>query len=150
MRARLGRGPLTAVAALAALGALGAGVTLAPAAATASNTIPATRVGLQRIVTDGARFQSVAHTTSAAGLITATTITLIGDHGQSQVRVRFGSDAFTPCTVGNRVRGTPDTTPVTCAGLSQDTQASSTFTIVVLYDGKDSPYDHDNGTGNDP
>jgi hypothetical protein len=112
--------------------ALAAGV---GAAATSSNTVPASTAGYQSVRVSGGTLQGVSYTVTA-NTITALTARLKGPQVKlgvtlfSTVTAQFGTGAVVPCTIG-LYDVTTDSTSVTCTPFTQRANASWTLQITV-------------------
>lgn len=115
-----------------ALSLLAAAVSIRTAA-TAANSVPATVAAYDRIVSNGAIQIGVTFVLAPDGVtITGANITLQGNQTTRAVSAQFAAGPVASCTVGAYTAGTPGSTAVTCSGLSQTRNASTTFTITVV------------------
>jgi len=128
------RGTLRVIPAVAMLLAalLVGALMLGSRASTASVSVPDTVIATGEITINGARLFGFSHL-SESKVIYGSTIYLIGEHRNSTIKVRFGSGPYITCKTGNKIKQdrSPDLTEVSCSGLRQRTDESSTFTIVV-------------------
>ena len=98
-------------------------------AATSSTSIPTSTASARDVRITGATMKGVSYTV-AAGSVTALTVQLTGPRALATVTARYGSGLAVPCVVGVYDAGT-NTTPATCAGLTEPAARPRTLTISV-------------------
>lgn len=115
------------VASVAVIGAVAAG----GAAFTASETVPTNLAGYGTTTVSGATLNSLNYDLSADGTtITTANLVFAQDLTGDSVGISFGSGNLASCTIGTYDSGT-GTTPVTCSGLSQETDTADNVDIAV-------------------